>query len=44
MTESGTCTGCKWATKKWKFLGWRPYCSLYKAIRDVRCIDWSRRV
>jgi hypothetical protein len=38
-----TCTGCKHAGRRWKFLGWRPFCLLYKTLRDIRCIDWRSK-
>lgn len=38
-----TCDGCRWAGRRWRFLGWRPYCNLYRANRNERCIDWSAR-
>ena len=34
-----TCTGCPFAIRKWRFLGWRAYCKRYKMLRNERCID-----
>ena len=38
-----TCAGCKWTAKKFTFLGVRPYCRLYKRVRDEKCIDYSTK-
>lgn len=35
-----TCTGCKHAGRKWKYLGWRAFCKKYKQLRETRCIDF----
>ncbi len=37
------CSGCSWHSKKWTFLGTKPYCRLYRSVRDTRCIDWKRK-
>ena len=36
-----TCEGCAWTSKKWTYLGRRPYCRLYVRIRNERCIDFK---
>lgn len=36
-----TCAGCSWQTKIWQYLGWKPYCKRYRAIRDQKCIDFT---
>lgn len=39
--EIKTCAGCMWHSGKWTFLGTKPFCRLYKRIRNDRCIDWK---
>lgn len=39
-----TCAGCSWQTKIWQYLGWKPYCKRYRAIRDQKCIDFTPNI
>jgi hypothetical protein len=36
-----TCAGCTWHSKKWTFLGAKPFCRYYRRVRNDRCIDWK---
>lgn len=41
--NEATCEGCAWTTKKWQYLGWKPYCRYYRALRNIRCIDFKEK-
>ncbi len=38
-----SCENCIHHKRRLGFLGWRPFCALYKVFRSLICIDWRKR-